>query len=1614
MNKIFTLFCSLFLLVSSLQAQSKLDYENDSRWFWGLNVGTTWQTTDIQNRNDWGLGFVLGKSFNYNYGKLISFDIRGRYLYGNWYGMDTDSTQAGNLPSVLRSGATNYYDSLGFSYLNYRSTGHRLGLELVLHANRFRERTGWDPYIFGGIGLTWFDTKGNYLNDADTLGNDGMYAFDPTANYSKIDMKGLLDDTYETNLDGPGFKVGFMPSLGFGLGYQIGPRFSVGLEHKTTFTRVDDYDAYLSGKGSYKADLYHYTSFYLRFQVKNRKPMVVDNSLEKLPEYTEQQVVQGTPRPPLVDFTNPSASGTTVTVPTYTIRGNVRFVDNVSGVTFRQNGNYVGNFVFNPQTDRFESTVTLVPGQNVFELVGINTDGTDAETTVIVYQREVPTPPVVTITNPATSPATVTNANFAFQGSVLNVQSQNQVSLTVNGQTTTNFQFNPSNGVVTAPLLLTVGTNIVTLTGTNNAGTDSESTTLIYRPQQTEQPPIVYFVDPHVNPYTTNQGTFLINAEIVHVAGRQNVVFKQNGTVNQNFTYNASTDDFQSNVVLVPGQNVFEIIGSNSAGTAQATTIIIYERQAPRPPVVTITNPATNPYATDQAVFVLGATVLNVSQANQVQVQLNGQTLTNFTFAAQSGSVTAVLNLNEGSNTVLVRGTNNDGTDFKQTVIVYRKPVQQQPPIVTFISPNVNPFTTTVTSHMVNATVLNVDQANGINVNVNGANYSNFTFNEVTKQVTFPLNLIEGSNVIVITGTNAVGTDSKNQTIIYRKPLTLTPPVVTFLDPINNPQTVYAQTYDVKVRVENVAGSQSIVLKINGVVSTNFAYSASSQWMTFTTGLLIGANILEVQATNAAGQDMETTTIIYRRPDPMNPPVVTITTPAANPHASATSSTPIQATVLNVDDAGDITVRVNNQVFTGFNYDHATKQLYFAMNLNAGNNTLEITAVNAAGQASDSRVINFKREAQAPAPFVTFIQPANPGTTVTSPSYTMLARITNVSSISQVQVEMNGQLVSQSMYSFNPITREVSFHTSLNPGNNTFVVTGTNSGGTHAASTNVLYRQPVAPCNKPVITFLQPTGGTSEVSDASFTFQATVTQITQVTQVKVKLNGVLQSGATFDAATNKLSGIVTLTDGQNILELVASNACGDGKANRTLIFRKPAAPCNAPTVSITVPRTTNLTVDAASYELKASVLNVASKSEITFLVNGVAAPFFFDPTTQLITATLGLTEGANTIQIQVSNACGSGQATTTITRTACKMPTLTLVQASAPHKGTITGEAFTLTVAVTEISQNSQISVKQNGTSINFVYQPQSNTISIDRTLVVGNNKFEITVTNACGTATYKHDVIRKQDPNAVPPTVNIINPASSPFQTTQGAMQVKIATQFVSSASQIGVTINGVATNFDFNPTTNTVTFNRTWVEGANVIMATVVTPYGTDSDTKTVIYTQQQTVSPPQIFVTNPVTCPATLPVGTTNVTGYVTNITNLNQVTIKLNGRPTGNINPVLNNGQLTFSIPVSFGAGSNPITLQIDANNGNGTDSKTCVLSVQQTSTTNGSGSSTGTIQVGKTPVGGAGQGGRGTTGTDSVPARKPGTVKPNPTPAPSIPSSGSAPARKPGSVPPRGK
>lgn len=1530
-NFILVTFLS-FLSLHSLIGQTKLDYDHDTKWFWGVNGGVTWHSTDIKTKTERGWGLTLGKSFNYGYGKALSFDLRSRFLYGEWIGQNTSKSDTIIINKALSSGTTNYKDSLGFYVLNFKNKLYSLDLELVVHANGLRERTNWDLYAFGGIGISAFKSYGD-LKD----GNGKLYQYDSLQNYSDATISGILDKKYESYLDGSSKTINYyiMPSIGIGLGYQLFRNISIGIEHRTTFARVDYFDGYTNPKASNIPfvrngnDVFHYTNAYIRFQLHkgSDKPNPVDNN------HTSDPVpVQ---RIPEINFTNPATSGNIVTTAPFNLRANIKYVNNRENINFKHNGVYTESFSYNNTTEKFESNVILVPGQNIFEIVATNQYGSDQKNTIIIFNEPQLALPVVTFIHPGTNPYNTASASMQVRASVLNVNNQSQVTVNVNGLNVTNFSFTPSNGQLNLPVSLTVGTNIITITGTNQAGSDSKTTTIVYNPVAQEPLPQVYFTDPNRSPYTTVNATFDLDAEVLNVQGKENITFKQNGNYNQNFTYNSYTHDFQSTVVLVPGQNVFEIVATNGSGSGQASTIIIYEKQAPRPPVVTITNPIVSPTQTPNEFYALAATVLNVEVANQIQVSVNNVSQ-NFNFNPNSHVVSATLNLVNGQNTVLVTATNNDGTDSKQTILVYRKVTEVVPPVVTFTYPTSNPSTVDNPNQTITALVLNVENNAGINVNVNGTSINNFNFNVATKQLSFQRNLVEGANLITITGSNTVGTDTKSMTIIYRKAAIVLPPTVSFLDPSANPTTVYSQNYNLIARVTGVQSNQNIQVRINGIPTNNFVYNSSTERVTFSSSLQVGANIFEISASNAAGSDSKSSTIIYKVSEPLLKPVVTITNPITSTYTTANSSTSIDATVLNITSAQNITLTVNGVNTTTFAYNTTTKQLNFLMPLNEGSNSISIQATNAAGTGADSRTIIYKKEVKVNPPLVTFIQPNQPNQTVSTINYTVKASIQNIENASQLTVSQNGQVLSPSSYVYSAAIKELKLITNLTVGNNVFTVSATNVSGNHSASTSIIYKKDETPCEKPVITFLNPKTANVEFDQKKFPLKAKVQNVDTKNQIELTVNGIATQGI-FNLTTKLLDVGITLNEGQNIIEITAKNKCGEDKKNTIIIYKPANVPCtNVPSLESLQPTVNTTTVTSTTQDIRVSVVNISNAADIIFTVNRKKHVFSFDVSNKILTSTITLVDGMNQVEIQTSNECGSVNLILEITKKACDKPQLKINNTTVPDGGSTSIENFVLNGLVSGIESNANITVTQNNRPINFIYNNSTKTFTLTANLDLGVNTFVIKAVNSCGEDSKTITVTRNKPTPVTPPKVQITNPSTTPFNTEIAVFNVQATTQYITSSNQVSMTVNGQAVNPNFNAQNGSLTYNLTLVVGNNVIIVNASNEFGTASDTKTIIYKKPVTIEKPQITLTNPSVCPATLPAGLNQIKGFVKNITAVNQVVIRVNGSVVTNFNPVITNNKLNFQFDVNLSNPNVAVNIEIIATNEAGTDQKTCVL------------------------------------------------------------------------------
>lgn len=1536
----------VFALITFLGISQKFDYDENSKIYFGLNLGRTWHTSDVQNVQDrfpLGGGFIFGGSLNQDYGNALSFDLRLRYLGGAWYGQDSDTTSSidGN------TAVNNLYDTLGYATQNFRSVQHRIALELALHFNRFRERTGVDPYIFGGIGLTATQTKGDLLNN----GSIYDYDFNPSGSQiveeydTPLDMNEAGDPYDEVD-----FETRVLPSLGVGLGYYFNSRFSIGLEHKSTFFTDDYFDGTTlnqSGQTSdIENDIYHYTSVYFRWYLRSRSNEVTDEIVEpdkptNINNYTDTRPDEN--QPPKVTFTNPSASPHTTNATTFTLRADVNHVSSSNDVTFRQDGVENHDFTYNPMTDRFQSTVSLHPGQNIFKLRGVNDDGSDEATMIIVNRSSdvsTPTPPTVTITDPSNNPQTVNQNTYNVKATIQNVASSQNVSVTFNGQPLTGFSFTSvGTNNFSTNVTLNLGVNTIKVTGTNDDGTDSDQTTIIYKRAPQIDPPIVNFTNPAISPINVNSESFNITGTVENVSGRNFVTFTQNGATNSNFSFNANTTEFSSNVVLNPGQNIFTLKGTNDAGSDQKTVIINYEVERPKPPIVSILNPSNNPHVTYDVSQAFKASVLNVDNQSQVSMTVNGGNFTSFSFDPNTDVLTSVIPLQLGSNVVVVTGTNDDGTDSEQTTIIYRKPVQPQPPVVDYVVPSNNPHHTFDDTQLINATVLNVNSKNQIDVALNGSTVTNFSFNSTTKLVSFTASLIEGANTVNITGTNNDGVDSESMTVIYKKREKPVLPIVSFIDPITNPKIVYNPVYNVTAKVQHVDGANDITLKINGNVSSNFNYASSSQQMTFSASLNPGANTIEIKGTNDYGQDIATTAIIYKRSSVINPPQVNIIEPVTNPYTTTQATQQVQATVLNVTGAQQINVSVNGSNLSTFSYNNVTKQVSFVANLNEGANDVVVSATNNAGTDSDNaRIIYDKAEVVKP-PFVTFTNPPSSGYVVTNPGFQMVAEVENVNNKSNIQVRFNGSVVNSALYSFNPQTKEVTYNVSLTGGNNLFQVKGTNTAGSHQATTNVIYNEPEPDCDDPEINYTDPSNSGIEVNQDFYTIKAIISNVSSQSDIALSVNGVTVNSFMYDPSSHMLVRKVDLMEGNNAIEITAQNDCGEVDETILINYVIPEAPCVDPEISAINPNGFVFDTQDESINFSAGVSNIDNASQIELMVNGANTNFNFDNGTHQISANIPLNEGNNTIVVRATNDCGQAQQAWTVNRAVCEEPSINLVTNPGNLNGPLPNPGLQISGTISHAT-NSGINVQHNGNPVNFVYDQTTGNFNMNIQLIEGSNTIQIKVTNDCGTAKEGYTANYKPVEIPEPPTVQITTPSADPHTTSNASQNVVATTTNISASNQINVTINGQNTSFNFDASTSTISFNAGLQEGSNNVNITVVNNDGNASDATEIIYNKPVVVQPPIVSFSSPDVSPKEVTSGNFTINGFVENIDAPAQLQITVNQQPyTSHTTNVLANG-VEFSLTLMVDATNSDYDVTATGTNSAGSDQETVTLELEE--------------------------------------------------------------------------
>ena len=482
----------------------------------------------------------------------------------------------------------------------------------------------------------------------------------------------------------------------------------------------------------------------------------------------------------------------------------------------------------------------LQVGENVITVYGSNRYDKTTSDCITIIRKEEPLPEI-NITTP--SPLYV---DFGTTEVLINGTSKNIAGGLSWIKTDGSISGTASNFPITITGL-SVGENIIIVSGTNRYGTYAQDIISIIRQEE----PLPEINITNTSPLYVDFGTTeaLIYGTSKNIAGGLSWI-KTDGT--------ASGFSFKFPITvtnLFVGENIIVVYGTNCYGR-YAQDIISIVRQKEPLPLINITNPSPLIVGFKITEQVIGGIVSNIAGnicwSNSLVYGIN---------CAASFPI-SISDLLVGENIITVFGTNIYGTCAKDSISIIRA----ENPIPEIYITNTSPITVcfAVTNQIIGGTSRNISgYLSWSNSLVPGINFApNFPINVFNLQI--------GNNVISVFGTNIYGVYSEDAISIIRKP-----EPIPFIN-ITNSSPVKLDFFTTKTVIGttniNIAGN--LAWFNNRVNYTNWC----NGYDLTITNLQPGANIITVIGTNIYGTFAADTIEIDR----LSKPVVDICTPTTN------------------------------------------------------------------------------------------------------------------------------------------------------------------------------------------------------------------------------------------------------------------------------------------------------------------------------------------------------------------------------------------------------------------------------------------------------------------------------------------------------------------------------------------------------------------------------------------------------------------------------------------------------------------------------------------------------------------------------------------------------------
>ncbi|HFB99282.1 MAG TPA: hypothetical protein ENJ53_00620 [Phaeodactylibacter sp.] len=953
-------------------------------------------------------------------------------------------------------------------------------------------------------------------------------------------------------------------------------------------------------------------------------------------------------------------------------------------------------------------------------------------------------PPIINVTRPSTNPYVSRTSHGAIDAKIKNVRSAADITCSVNGYPTS-FSFNRGKFRVNFPL--EYGENQIVITATNEVGTD-EATIIIHYGDNSPPPvtnnsyaPKIRITNPRNTPYTSDNQSFTVKANIKYVHNKNDIEFLVNGRNVYDFNYNNRNDNFSGRINLNQGRNEIEVIGRNEVGSDRDHVVIFYDKKT-ETPEVRITSPARTPHETTQINFTVKAKLKNVNSKNDVRFFVNGREKSLFNYNVRNGKFSADLTLVNGRNEVVVKGYNDAGNAQDEATIILKKntPTAQYP-TVDITNPSRNNYETSIRDFTVRANLQYVGSKNDVRFFVNGKEKGSFNYNARNGKFSANITLVNGRNEVVVKGYNNDGNAQDEATIIFKNNTpTVQPPQVTItsvsmgttnpFDPNpNSCQTTIVAT------ILNITQKNKITFRVNNRKRNDFSFNANTHQFKITLALDEGSNHFLVRAVNSAGSDEDTASKNCTIQTTANPPKVTINNPKNN-STSTKNTVNLNARIKNVTRKNDIRVKLNGSTISSFSFSPVSGVVTAQLNLKNGNNTISVFGKNNDG--TDEKSVKVKYNAPNNPPTVDITTP-NANTTTDTKTATIKAKILNVSGKNDIRFTFNGNNFNNFTYSTS--SKKLSANVTLKEGNNTITIKATTSDGSDSETVRITYH---APKVLPTVRITSPHNNTS-TENKTTTVKATVKNVTGKNNVTFLVNG--KSTNSFSLSGNTIKATVSLKEGSNTIRIQVKNNDGND-SDQVKIKYRPKVIVQKPTVVFTNPRKPGKNAKGKKTTAKATVKNITKKSQINVLFNGSKISFSFSTRKNEVSIPLILKAGNNTISITATNEGGTASAQTSLIFNhkpvpSMQKPKITITSASVPTTNPFNPNVSGSTIigTIQNISDKSQISITHNGKAIkDFSFNPRSKKFQVAIQLTPNaTNKVKITAQNRAGKDTKTH-----------------------------------------------------------------------------------------------------------------------------------------------------------------------------------------------------------------------------------------------------------------------------------